>query len=85
MNDGYAIMHSMHDVLDDLDLNLLRVLDVVLEERSTTRAAQRLGRSQPAVSHALARLRDALDDDLLVREGRGMVPTPRAEARYAPA
>jgi len=85
MNDQYGIMRNMHDpVPGDLDLNLLRVLDVVLDERSTTRAAQRLGRSQPAVSHALARLREALGDELLVREGRGMVPTPRAEAMREP-
>ena len=68
------------DILDQLDLNLLRVLDVLLEERSVTRAAARLGRSQPATSHALQRLRDALDDPLLIWQGREMVPTPRAEA-----
>jgi len=70
--------------LDDLDLNLLRTLDVLLTERSVTNAARVLGRSQPAVSHALRRLRDALDDPLLVRQGRGLVPTPRAEALAAP-
>jgi DNA-binding transcriptional LysR family regulator len=61
-----------------LDLNLLRVLDVMLEERSVTRAATRLGLTQSAVSHALNRLRYALGDDLFVRGASGMQPTPRA-------
>jgi len=60
----------------ELDLNLLRVLEAVLGERSVTRAAERLHLSQPAVSHALARVRRALDDPILVREGRGLVLTP---------
>ncbi|MCB9675810.1 MAG: LysR family transcriptional regulator [Alphaproteobacteria bacterium] len=66
------------DALARLDLNLLRTLDVLLETRSVTAAASRLDRSQPAVSHALARLRDAFGDPLLVREGSGLTPTPRA-------
>lgn len=70
--------------LVDLDLNLLLVLHVILEERSVSRAAVRLGRTQSATSRALARLREALGDPLLVRTGRGMRPTPRAEA-LAPA
>lgn len=61
-----------------LDLNLLRVLDVMLEERSVTRAGARLGLSQSAVSHALNRLRYALSDELFVRGPNGMQPTPRA-------
>jgi DNA-binding transcriptional LysR family regulator len=61
------------------DLNLLRVLDVLLEERSVTRAGSRLGLSQSAVSHALNRLRHALNDELLVRGPSGMRPTPRAQ------
>lgn len=69
---------------DSLDLNLLRTLDALLAEGSVTGAAHVLGRSQPAVSHALARLREALDDPLLVREGNAMVPTPRAAALQAP-
>lgn len=60
------------------DLNLLRVLDVLLRERNVSRAAERLALSQPAVSNALNRLRDLLDDPLLVRVGRTMQPTPRA-------
>ena len=61
-----------------LDLNLLRVLDVMLEERSVTRAGVRLGLTQSAVSHALNRLRYALDDELFVRGANGMQPTARA-------
>lgn len=61
------------------DLNLLKVFDVVMSERSLTRAAQQLAITQPAVSNALRRLRDALDDDLLVRKGRGLEPTLRAQ------
>lgn len=64
--------------LAQLDLNLLRALDALLEERSVTRAARRLGLSQPAVSNALSRLRDALGDPILVRSGSRMVTTPRA-------
>lgn len=70
--------------LSTIDLNLLLVLAVVLEERSATRAAQRLGVTQSAVSNALARLRELLGDPLMVRSGRGLVPTPRA-AELAPS
>ncbi|MWV17236.1 LysR family transcriptional regulator [Pseudomonas sp. L-22-4S-12] len=66
------------------DLNLLRVLDALLRERNVSRAAERLSLSQPAVSNALNRLRDLLDDPLLVRVGRAMQPTPRALALEAP-
>jgi DNA-binding transcriptional LysR family regulator len=61
-----------------LDLNLLVVLHTVLEEKTVRRAAERLHVTPPAVSNALARLRDVLGDALLVRRGRGLVPTPRA-------
>ncbi len=60
------------------DLNLLRVFDVLLEERSVTRTGARLGLTQSAVSHALNRLRYMLNDDLFVRGSNGMQPTPRA-------
>lgn len=60
------------------DLNLIRVLDALLDEGSVTRAASRLALTQPAVSGALAHLRDALGDPLFVRAQRGLVPTPRA-------
>jgi DNA-binding transcriptional LysR family regulator len=66
--------------LSTFDLNLLVVLDVLLAERNVTRAAKRLGLSQPAVSGALARLRTALGDPLLVRTGTTMTPTARALA-----
>lgn len=61
-----------------MDLNLLRVFDALLEEKSVTRAGARLGLSQSAVSHALNRLRYALDDELFQRDSQGMTPTPRA-------
>lgn len=60
------------------DLNLLVTLDVLLEEGSVARAAQRLGLSPSAMSRQLARLRETTGDPLLVRAGRGLVPTPRA-------
>jgi DNA-binding transcriptional LysR family regulator len=60
------------------DLNLLVTLDVLLAEGSVARAARRLGLSPSAMSRALARLREATGDPLLVRAGRGLVPTPRA-------
>ena len=60
------------------DLNLLVTLDVLLAEGSVARAAQRLRLSPSAMSRALARLREVTGDPLLVRAGRGLVPTPRA-------
>lgn len=60
------------------DLNLLVTLDVLLDEGSVTRAGKRLALSPSAMSRALARLRRATGDPLLVRSGRGLVPTPRA-------
>lgn len=60
------------------DFNLLLTLDAVLAEGSVARAAQRLGLSPSAMSRALARLRETTGDPLLVRAGRGLVPTPRA-------
>jgi DNA-binding transcriptional LysR family regulator len=60
------------------DLNLLVTLDVLLAEGSVARAAQRLRLSPSAMSRALARLRETTGDPLLVRAGRGLVPTPRA-------
>jgi DNA-binding transcriptional LysR family regulator len=62
-----------------LDLNLLVVFDAVMQARNATRAAEKLNMSQPAVSHALARLRAALGDELFVRTPEGMEPTPQAE------
>lgn len=66
------------------DLNLLVVFDGVFKERSVTAAGKRLGMSQPAMSHALNRLRYLLKDQLFIRTPAGMVPTPRAEQLAAP-
>ena len=63
-----------------LDLNLLVALDALLTEGSVTRAAAKLHLSTPAMSHTLARIRDALGDPMFVRSGRTLVPTPRAQA-----
>src|SRR4029453_4982321 len=60
------------------DLNLLLTLDALLSEGSVARAARRLRLSPSAMSRALARLRETTGDPLLVRAGRGLVPTPRA-------
>jgi DNA-binding transcriptional LysR family regulator len=76
------IMQAVH--LEGLDLNLLVALRALLAERHVTRAAARVGLSQPAMSHALARLRELLGDPLLVRTPNGMRPTARAEAMAAP-
>jgi len=75
-------MHELH--LSSVDLNLLVALDALLEERNVTRAADRIGVTQSAMSHALARLRTLLDDPLLVRAAGGMVATPRAESLGPP-
>ena len=74
-------MNEIH--FNSLDLNLLRVFDTLIEERSVTRAGDRLGLSQSAISHALNRLRYVLNDELFVRVPDGMRPTPRA-AEIAP-
>ena len=63
-----------------LDLNLLRVFDAIMEERSVLRASEKLFLSQSAVSHSLARLREMLDDELFIRTAGGMQPTGRALA-----
>lgn len=72
-----------HAALACLDLNLLRVLDTLMQERKVAPAAVRLGLSQPAVSNALARLRHALGDELLTRSAHGMQPTAYALAVHA--
>jgi DNA-binding transcriptional LysR family regulator len=74
---GMVAMPVAH--LEGVDLNLLLPLAALLEERHVTRAAERSGLSQPAMSRTLARLRQVLDDQLLVRDGSGYVLTPRAE------
>lgn len=67
-----------------LDLNLLKVFDAIYAERNLTRAARILNISQPAVSNALQRLRESLDDPLFIRERRGVTPTPFADSLAAP-
>jgi len=70
--------------LRTLDLNLLKTLDALLDERSVTRTAARLALTQPAVSGMLNRLRDYFDDPLFVRAPHGIVPTTRAEELAVP-
>ena len=79
-----AMLKKSAPRLASIDLNLLTVFDAVMRERSTTRAGKRLGMSQPAVSHALGRLRHMLKDELFVRGPQGMMPTPRAEQLAVP-
>jgi len=82
-------MHSRHRYMSVMnwgafDLNLLIVFDAIMQERNVTRAGSRIGLSQPAVSHALTRLRHMLKDELFIRTPEGMAPTPRAEALALP-
>ncbi len=65
-----------------LDLNLLRVFDVVMVERNVTRAAERLAMTQPAVSNALRRLREAIGEELFIPGSTGVTPTPQAIALW---
>lgn len=69
--------------MEPSDLGMLAHLDALLQEGSVTRAAKRVGLSTPAMSHSLARIRERLGDPILVRAGRGMILTPRAEALRA--
>lgn len=70
--------------MNRVDLNLLVAFDALMAERSVTRAADRLGIGQSAMSSTLGRLRKLLDDPLLVSEGRGLVATPLAESLESP-
>ena len=72
------------DDIRKIDLNLLGVLDALLDERNVTRAAARLGYTQPTVSGMLTRLRDLFGDPLFVRTQRGLLATPRAQALAVP-
>jgi DNA-binding transcriptional LysR family regulator len=72
------------DDIKKVDLNLLGVLDALLDERNVTRAAARLGYTQPTVSGMLTRLRDLFGDPLFVRTQRGLLATPRAQALAVP-
>src|SRR6478735_8875577 len=75
----FDIFHMPMTHLEAVDLNLLPPLAALLEERQVTRAAERAGLSQLAMSRTLARLRHLFDDQLLVRDPSGYVLTPRAE------
>ena len=70
----------MTTTFSSFDLNLLRVFDAIMEERSVLRASQKVFLSQSAVSHSLARMRELLDDELFIRTTTGMQPTARAIA-----
>ena len=83
MNDVHVIIQCMNP--RTLDVQLLVVFDALMTERHVTRAAQAVGLSQPAMSHALERLRGRFDDPLLVRTARGMDPTPLALELIGPA
>jgi DNA-binding transcriptional LysR family regulator len=80
---NYMVLITVMNV-QDIDLNLLRVFDAVLRERGVTRAAARLGLTQPAVSNALARLRALFGDALFVRTPAGMDATPFARGVAEP-
>src|SRR3954451_16957654 len=86
---GYGRVSSLSGGDADMDwgafdLNLLIVFDAIMQERSVTRAGGRIGLSQPAVSHALSRLRHMLRDELFIRPHEDMVPTPWAEQLAEP-
>ncbi|KAB7623972.1 LysR family transcriptional regulator [Alkalilimnicola sp. S0819] len=74
---------TLHNIRS-VDLNLLGIFDAIHRERNITRAARRLGMTQPAVSGALNRLRQLLDDPLFVKTAQGMEPTPRADELAEP-
>src|SRR4029079_18817238 len=75
-------IHIMN--LQSIDLNLLVAFESLMEERNVTRAAKRIGLSQPAMSNALARLRRTFNDPLLVRAADAMMPTSAAQALIVP-
>lgn len=83
-DEGVGTAASGFDRLASVNLNLLVPLLAVLEERSVTRAAERVGLSQPAMSHALGRMRRLLGDDLLVRQGSTVTLTPRGQELIGP-
>ena len=80
----YCMIYIRIMNLSSLDLNLLVALDALVTEVHVGRAAMRIGLSQPATSHALRRLREIVNDPLLVRVGARMELTPRAQALCAP-
>jgi DNA-binding transcriptional LysR family regulator len=83
----HSAMNAAHDdatLLQRIDLNLVVAFDALARERNVTRAAERVGVTQSAMSHALRRLRELLGDEVLVRGRGGMVLTPRGEALVTP-
>ncbi|EGR1217813.1 TPA: LysR family transcriptional regulator CalR [Vibrio parahaemolyticus] len=76
--------YRMESTLRGVDLNLLTVFDAVMQEQNITRAAHNLGMSQPAVSNAVARLKVMFNDELFMRQGRGIQPTQRARQLFGP-
>lgn len=81
---GSAFVPRAQNFLNRIDLNLLTVFSALLEERSVSRAAAKLHVTQPAISNALARLRDLIGDPLLIKTKKGMEPTERALELQAP-
>ena len=77
-----AAIHIMN--LQSIDLNLLLVFEALMDERNVTRAAKRVGLSQPAMSNALTRLRRTFNDQLFVKTPTGMIPTPTAQSFIEP-
>jgi LysR family transcriptional activator for leuABCD operon len=76
--------YRMETTLRGVDLNLLTVFDAVMQEQNITRAAYNLGMSQPAVSNAVTRLKVMFNDELFMRQGRGIQPTLRARQLFGP-
>jgi len=83
MNQFHSNGHHLKMKLRDFDLNLLIAFDALMKEGNVSRAAERMFITQSAMSHALNRLRDLLDDPVLVRTSEGMKPTPRAKSMSA--
>ncbi|WP_245639611.1 LysR family transcriptional regulator [Paraburkholderia heleia] len=79
---NYVTSIGIIQIMDirQVDLNLLKVFDALLKKRHVTQAGASIGLSQPAMSYALSKLRELFGDPLFVRTGRGMEPTPRAQA-----
>ncbi|MCY9870339.1 transcriptional regulator LeuO [Vibrio barjaei] len=76
--------NELRTTLKHYDLNLLPVFDAVMQEQNITRASKVLKMSQPAVSNAVARLKKLFDDELFMRQGRGIMPTQRARELFGP-
>lgn len=81
---GNIASYQAESTLRGVDLNLLTVFDAVMQEQNITRAAHKLGMSQPAVSNAVSRLKVMFNDELFMRQGRGIQPTSRARQLFGP-